>query len=88
MTAAEFDDQPLQAYETIEKSGDAGLLDAIDDAVDLLEADPGSAEARRRSFGDGRWGIPVRSRTEDWLLIWEHDGQVPVVRYLGADPFA
>jgi hypothetical protein len=88
MPAAEFDEQPLLAYELLEKSGDLTLLDAIDDAVDILEGDPGSAEARRRSFGDGRWGIPIRTRTDDWLLIWELDDAVPVVRYLGDDPFA
>jgi hypothetical protein len=46
---------------------------------------------RRRSFGDGLCGIPVRDRTEDWLIIWEHDpdaDDVIFVRYLGADPFA
>jgi hypothetical protein len=32
------------------------MLDAIDDAVDVLEADPTDASARRRSFGDGLWG--------------------------------
>jgi hypothetical protein len=87
MHAIEFDEQPAQAYELLEKSGDLVLLDAIDHALDGLEEDSGSAAARRRSFGDGRWGIPVRTHTDDWLIIWEHDGDVPVVRYLGADPF-
>ncbi|MBO0831901.1 MAG: hypothetical protein J2P28_04270 [Actinobacteria bacterium] len=64
------------------------MLDAIDDALDVLEADPGSAQARRRSFGEGRWGIPVRGKADDWLVIWEMDGVVLVVRYLGEDPFA
>ena len=67
------------------------MLDAIDDAVDLLESDPADASARRRSFGDGLWGIPVRDRSDDWLIIWEHDAEdsdLIVVRYLGADPFA
>jgi|HubBroStandDraft_4_1064222.scaffolds.fasta_scaffold17661_3 hypothetical protein len=88
MASIEFDEQPALAYELLEKTGDLTLLDAIDAALDILEDDPGGAEARRRSFGDGRWGIPVRTRTDDWLVIWEHDGDVPVVRYLGADPFA
>jgi hypothetical protein len=30
-------------------------LDAIDDAIDGLAADPGSAAVRRRSFGGGPW---------------------------------
>jgi hypothetical protein len=46
---------------------------------------------RRRSFGDGLRGIPVRDRTDDWLIIWERDpaaDDVVVVRYPGTDPFA
>ncbi len=91
MARAEFDSQPLQAYAALEKAGAARLLDAIDDAIDELEADPRSARARRRSFGDGLWGIPVRDRTEDWLIVWERDPEADdlvVVRYLGTDPFA
>jgi hypothetical protein len=89
MASVEFDAQPQQAYAALEKAGDDRLLDAIDDAVDLLEDDPASAQARRRSFRDGRWGIPVRGRDEDWLVIWEHEADdLVVVRYLGVDPFA
>lgn len=67
------------------------MLDTIDDAVDLLESSPGDAAARRRSYGDGLWGIPVRDRSDDWLIIWEHDAQdddLIIVRYLGLDPFS
>jgi hypothetical protein len=67
------------------------LLDAIDDAIDALENDPGDAAVRRRCFGDGLWGIPVRDRTEDWLIIWERDPAADNLianRYLGTDPFA
>ena len=62
MARVEFDPQPLQAYAALEKAGSLRLLDAIDDAIDAVEADPGSAAVRRRSFGDRLWGIPVRDR--------------------------
>jgi hypothetical protein len=91
IATVEFDPQPLQAYSSLDKAGSAALLDAVDDAIDALEAAPGAATVRRRSFGDGLWGIPVRDRTEDWLIIWEYDpdtDNVIVIRYLGADPFA
>jgi hypothetical protein len=91
MARAEFDAQPSQAYAALEKAGDISLLDAIDDALDILEADPGSAQARQRSFGGGRWGIPVRDRSDDWLIIWERETEAEdlvIVRYLGDDPFA
>jgi hypothetical protein len=91
MASVELDPQALQAYAILEKAGADMLLDAIDDALDALEADPGSAAVRRRSFGDGLWGISVRDRTDDYLIIWEPDpseDDLVVVRYLGIDPFA
>jgi len=91
MARIEFDPQPLQAYAALEKTGSLQLLDAIDDAIDGLETDPGSAAVRRRSFGAGLWGIPVRDRTDDWLIVWEGDpadDDLIVIRYLGVDPFA
>jgi hypothetical protein len=90
MARVEFDAQPVTAYAQLEKSSASVMLDAIDDAVDLLESDPASASARRRSFGDGLWGIPVRDRSDNWLIIWERDAEdndLIVVRYLGTDPF-
>lgn len=91
MATVEFDPQPMQAYTSLDKAGAAALLNAVDDAIDALEADPGAAAVRRRSFRDGLWGVPVRDRTEDWLIIWEYDpdgDDLIVIRYLGADPFA
>jgi hypothetical protein len=73
------------------EGGSGQLLDAIDDAIDALEADPGSAAVRRRSFGSGLWGIPVRDRTDGWLIIRERDptaSDLIVIRYVGTDPFA
>jgi hypothetical protein len=71
MVTAEFDPRPQQAYAALEKAGPAQLLDAIDDAIDALENDPGSAAVRRGSLSDGLRGIPVRDRTDHWLIIWE-----------------
>jgi hypothetical protein len=91
VTAVEFDLQPWDAYEALERAGSPQLLDAIDDALDRLEDDPGSKLCRERSFGDVRWGITVRSRTDDLLIIWERDRDredLIHVRYLGDDPFA
>jgi hypothetical protein len=53
MATVESRPAALQAYAGLEKSGSRQLLDAIDDAIDALKADPGSAALRRRSFGDG-----------------------------------
>jgi len=43
------------------------------------------------AFGQRRWGITVRDRTDDRLIIWEHDlskEDLIHVRYLGSDPLA
>jgi hypothetical protein len=91
MATVEFDAQPQTAYRALERAGSLGLLDAIDDALDALEADPGDKQCRQRSFGQGRWGITVRNRADDWLIIWERDlamEDLIHVRYLGPDPFA
>jgi hypothetical protein len=91
MAEVKFSPQALQAYESLERAGAVDLLDAIDDAADILEADPGDRRARRRSFGDGRWGITVKDADDDWLLVWQLDDDDPEtvrVRYLGPDPFA
>ncbi|MBO0822340.1 MAG: hypothetical protein J2P27_00605 [Actinobacteria bacterium] len=62
------------------------MLDAIDDALDQLEADPTCAACRQRSFGGGLWGITIRDRQDDWLVIWEPDeDDAGVVRVLRLD---
>jgi hypothetical protein len=91
MATVDFDEQPQEAYAELERTGRTRFLDVIDDAVDVLEADPGDKRCRERSFRDGRWGITVRDRDDDWLIIWEREqaeDELVVVRYLGLDPFA
>jgi hypothetical protein len=88
MAEVKLSPDALHAYGLLEKAGADALLDAIDDALDLLETDPGGARCRRRSFTGGLWGIPVRDRTDEWVIVWEQDDEGIVrVRYLGDDPF-
>lgn len=70
MATLKFTPDAATAYANLDNATTAPLLDAIDDALDLLEADPGDKRCRARAFGDGLWGIPVRSRFDDWLIIW------------------
>jgi hypothetical protein len=53
MATAESGPQPLEGLRRAGKSGSGQLLDAIDDAIDASETDPGSTAVRRQSFGDG-----------------------------------
>lgn len=68
------------------------LLDRIDRALDLLEADPGDIRVRQRRFAKiGAWGIVIRDRSSDLLIIWEPGPPHPLdvnVNYIGPDPFS
>jgi hypothetical protein len=61
--------------------------------LDLLEADPGAprlaAGPKGWPGGIPLWGNPVRDREDDWLIVWDWDGEqedLIVVRYLGPAP--
>jgi hypothetical protein len=71
----------------LERGTQWGLLDAIDAAITGLAADPGAPSSRQRSFAGSGFGIMVRTRDDDWLVVWEHDQDVIAVRYIGPDPF-
>lgn len=58
-----FDRDAAAAYGRLQRPGDARLLDALNDALDAVEADPGDKRRWVRSFGGGLWGIPVRAGT-------------------------
>jgi hypothetical protein len=84
----ELDPGPEAELDRLEKTGRLDLLERIDDAIDALAVDPGSRASRRRAFRGGTFGITVRDRADDWLIIWEYDNDIIVVRYIGPDPFA
>jgi hypothetical protein len=56
--------------------------------ITALSQDPGAPTSRQRSFAGAGFGITVRTRDDDWLIVWEHDQDVIAVRYVGPDPFA
>jgi hypothetical protein len=87
-TSVELDPGAEAQLDRLEKTQRWELLERIEDAIDALAADPGSKGSRRRAFRGGGFGITVRSREDDWLIIWELDGDVIAVRYIGPDPFA
>lgn len=72
----------------------ARLGDAIEVILDQLEEDPGHESVRRRtrrtSKGDVVWKVDIRSRTDDWTLLWiehpERSGDV-LVLYLGPSQY-
>ena len=50
MAVVRLTPEAFQAYADPEKTSAVDLLDAVDDALDVLEADPRDERARRRSF--------------------------------------
>jgi hypothetical protein len=67
----ELDPGPDAELDRLEKARRWDLLGTIEDAIEALGDDPGSRESRKRAFAGGTFGIPVRYRDEDWLIIWE-----------------
>lgn len=47
------------------------VLDAIDDALDQLAADPDAVDHRRRRFQrPPAWMIPVATPDGPWMILW------------------
>ena len=62
------------------------LYDRVNDALDLLEDDPSDGRVRRRQYRDPKmWGIVVRGRDEDWLILWDQVDDLVTVLYIGPD---
>lgn len=60
------------------------VADAVEDALDWVEADPPDPRAKRRRFTNGMWGITVRAAGQEWLVIWEEPTpNQPFVRHIG-----
>lgn len=62
----------------------------VEQTLDLIETDPGAAAVRRRALRPvGLWMLIVPRGTDkdDLAILWELDGDDPVVRYLGSDRF-
>lgn len=69
------------------------LWNALCDAIDLICDHPGSKDARFEQVRlyDTKlvvWMVPVRCRTEDddWVVMWQQDGDVAVIPYIGPRP--
>jgi hypothetical protein len=64
------------------------LLDRVDAALKALQANPGDARCRRQPYPGGLWDMSVRTRLDDWLIVWMHgpaDKEETVV-YIGPKP--
>jgi hypothetical protein len=69
------------------------LCDAVWDTIDFVCQHPDSAQARRRALrtpaGHTVWLVPVPNRHRDnpWVLLWQPQGEVALIAYVGPDDF-
>jgi hypothetical protein len=84
----------LPVLDKIEHDADRRpLWDAICDAIDLVCDRPESAEARREAIrlpsGATVWQVPIRCHLEDddWVLLWQQNGDNAVISYVGSRMF-
>jgi len=52
----------------------------IDECLDWIEAEPMDPRAYRRMFSGGVRAISRDVNGEEWLVLWEPDGDVAVIR--------
>jgi len=66
----------------------AALRERVDAALWALAANPGDARCRRQPYPGGMWDMAVRTRTDEWLIVWMYgpvDNEVTVI-YVGPKP--
>ena len=65
------------------------VAERVEQVLDLIEADPTSAAVRRRHLRPpGLWLLLVTRPTgPDVMILWDLDGDTPVVRVLGDSIF-
>lgn len=82
MRVLTLDPAPAEALDRLWERNEH-LADAVEEAMDWIEADPPDVRAKRHRFANGMWAIQVRAGGEEWTLVWEEDtpGE-PVVRVL------
>lgn len=64
------------------------LFTAVIAALRIVRSTPGSAEARREAWQSDEWGtiwaVPLRTRHEDWLVLWTRQtDELGIVIYVG-----
>jgi len=77
-----LDPVPAGALDTLWNRNDR-VADAVEEALDWIEAEPPDPRATRRRFSNGIWVVTVHAAGEDWTILWEEpDPGRPVVRHI------
>jgi hypothetical protein len=86
----ELDPEPADALDRLHETSPR-VAERVERWLDRIEDDPGSAAVRRRQIRPaGLWLITVPSSPgeDEFAILWEMDGDTPVVRYLGPSSFS
>jgi hypothetical protein len=79
--------QALKALTSLEGGTDDKLLNAVCDVIDLICDHPGDRQARaeqlRTVSGTPVRKVPVRTASDDWVVLWWPRGGVADIHYIG-----
>jgi len=79
--------QASAALDALEGGTDDKLLDALCDVIDLICDRPGDRRARaeqlRTTKGTPVWKVPVRTRSDDWVVLWWPREEFADIYYIG-----
>lgn len=82
MRALTLDPQPDETLRSLWDRNQT-LADAVENALDWIEADPPDPRAKRRRFSNGMWVVQVHAAGEDWTIVWDAAApDEPVVRLI------
>lgn len=84
-----LDPEPGEALDRLHALNPA-VARRVEHLLDQVEADPSAARVRRRYLKPpGLWMLTVGADdSDDLAVLWDMDGQDPVVRYIGPASFA
>lgn len=80
MTSLELDPLADQALEDL-YTRFPRVAEMVDESLDWIEDD--DVRSRRRRFSNGMWVIVRAYADSEWVVVWEMDGTVAAVRFIG-----
>ena len=82
-----YSPQSSAALDMLESGADDKLLHAVCDAIDLICDHSGDRRARAEQLpttsGTPVWKVPVRTSTDDWVVLWRPRGDLADIYYIG-----
>jgi hypothetical protein len=83
-----YSKQSAAVLDRLEGGDDDELLHAVCDAIDLTCDSPGDRRARgeqlRTSAGTPIWKVVVRTRCDEWVVLWWPRGSHADIYFIGA----